>query len=107
MANGDDSPEAGKKRTMKDNAILTALGLAILGGGGGTAMNIRSNNAVVEKIDALTLKMVEVQSTIKANDADKTRIEQAVRDNKDSLERLRAELSDAKSAIKVLESRIK
>lgn len=95
------------KRPMKDNAILAAFVITILGGSGGTIFNIRSNNAVADKLDALTLKTVEIQVTLKNNDTDKARLEQEVRDSKDVIEHLRAEMSDVKSAIKVLEAKVK
>lgn len=88
-----------------EHVSILALVITLLGGGGGLGMTVSSNNAVVKKLEEVTLTLVDIRATMRANDADKVRMEAAIHENQSAIERLRAEVAEARQRLAIIESR--
>lgn len=94
-----------RKKVKAEHVSAIAVAVALLGGGTSVGLQTSSNNRVIEKLDAVNISMVEMKAQLKANDADKARLEQTARETKDGFERLRNEIVDIKQRLILLENK--
>lgn len=103
----EENGEKKVKRVKAEHLSIAAIVLTLLGGGAGVGLNVNSNATVAKGLEELKLTLVEVQGTLKANDADKARIMTELSDARREVDKMRDEFSFVKARLAVLESKVK
>lgn len=97
----------GVKKVKPEHWGIGAIIVAVLTGGGGLGLNMSSNKEVINKLETLTLTMVEFKGAIKASDDRNSRLEAKVEKNDDTLDKLRVEVAELRQRIGILEVKVK